>query len=170
MFGFILGVVASNASEWAIHKYVLHGLGKKKDSFWSFHWHEHHKNTRKNAGYDPVYEKPVLDSASRTKEVLGIVSGALAATPLLPIAPGFVAGAWASSAAYYYVHRKAHLDPDWGKKWVPWHVDHHLGPNQHKNWCVTFPLWDWVMDTRVPFVGTPAEHAPQRSTQISAPS
>ena len=29
--------------EWALHKYVLHGLGKNKKSIFSFHWHKHHK-------------------------------------------------------------------------------------------------------------------------------
>ena len=168
MLGFALGVLSNNAAEWLVHKYVLHGLGKKKGSFWSFHWHEHHKNARKNAGYDPVYELEIEDSSSRAKEVLGIVAGALVATPLLPIAPSFVAGAWASSAAYYFVHKKSHLDPAWGKKWVPWHMDHHLGPNQHKNWCVTLPVFDWVMGTREVFVGTNAEHAPPRASQVVA--
>jgi hypothetical protein len=168
MLGFALGVVSNNAAEWLVHKYVLHGMGKKKGSFWSFHWHEHHKNARKHGGYDPVYEQEVEDSPSRAKEVLGIVAGALVATPLLPVAPGFVAGAWASSAAYYFIHKKAHLDPEWGKRWVPWHVDHHLGPNQHANWCVTWPLFDWVMGTREPFVGTESEHAPAKATEVVA--
>ena len=36
MIGIPIGLIAANASEWLIHKYVLHGPGKKKDSFWAF--------------------------------------------------------------------------------------------------------------------------------------
>ncbi len=32
-----------------------------------------------------------------------------------------------------------------------------MGPDQDKNWCVTFPLWDYVMGTRVPYIGTEKE-------------
>ena len=35
MLGIPLGLAASNATEWLMHKYVLHGLGRKKDSFWA---------------------------------------------------------------------------------------------------------------------------------------
>lgn len=157
MLGFALGLISSNAFEWVVHKYVLHGMAKKRGTFWAFHWHEHHKNVRKSGGYDPMYEQPVTESSSAMKEVIGVISGALLATPLLRVSPGFVAAAWLSSGAYYVMHKKSHLDPEWGKKWMPWHVDHHLGPNQHANWCVTSPLFDWIMGTREPFIGTEAE-------------
>ena len=42
--------------EWAIHKYVLHGLGKNKNSWFNFHWHSHHKTCRKNANQDDNYK------------------------------------------------------------------------------------------------------------------
>ena len=32
-----------------------------------------------------------------------------------------------------------------------------MGPDQDMNWCVTFPLWDYVMGTRVPYKGTEKE-------------
>ena len=168
MLGFALGVVSSNAFEWAVHKYVLHGLGRKKGSYWAFHWHEHHKNVRKTGGFDAVYEQPLMQSSSKLKEAIGVVSGALLATPVLAFSPGFVAGAWASTAAYYFIHKKAHLDPAWGRKYVPWHVDHHLGTNQHANWCVTWPLFDWIMGTREAFVGTDAELKKPEASVVSA--
>lgn len=157
MFGFALGIIAANGFEWAFHKYALHGLGRKKTSFWAFHWHEHHKNVRKSAGYDAMYREPILDTPSKLKEVLGVVTGPFLFAPLIPVLPGFFVGGCVSSAVYYFMHKRAHLDPAWARKWVPWHVDHHLGPNQHKNWCVTWPLFDWIMGTREPFVGTAAE-------------
>ncbi len=169
MLGFALGLVTSNALEWVLHKYVLHEQGRKKESFWAFHWHEHHKNVRKTGGFDPMYLEPVWTTPSKWKEILGVAGGAIVATPLLPFSPGFVAAGWLSAGAYYAIHKKSHLDPAWARKWVPWHVDHHLGPNQDANWCVTSPLFDWIMGTREPFVGTEREKArPVASTVVSA--
>ena len=50
-------LIYSNILEWFIHKHILHGLGKNKNSFWSFHWHNHHKNARKSDNYDEDYKK-----------------------------------------------------------------------------------------------------------------
>lgn len=167
MLGFALGVVVSNGFEWAFHKYVLHGMARKKTSYWAFHWHEHHKNVRKSQGYDPMYLEPIWETPSKAKEVLGVITGPFLSAPLIPVLPGFFLGACASSAAYYFMHKKAHLDPQWARKWVPWHVDHHLGPNQHKNWCVTWPLFDWIMGTREHFVGTAAEYEAPKAYVVS---
>ena len=38
-----------------------------------------------------------------------------------------------SSAAYYVRYKRAHLDPEWGRRHLPWHVDHHMRPNQDAN-------------------------------------
>jgi sterol desaturase/sphingolipid hydroxylase (fatty acid hydroxylase superfamily) len=162
MLGFLVGLVAANAGEWVVHKYVLHGLGRRKHSYWSFHWHEHHRMVRRTGGVDPMYKKPFWRAQAKRREVVGLLTNALSVAPLLPIAPGFVGAVWLSSGAYYYVHRRAHLDPAWARRWVPWHYDHHMGPRQHANWCVTFPLWDWVMGTREPFAGTEAERKATR--------
>jgi sterol desaturase/sphingolipid hydroxylase (fatty acid hydroxylase superfamily) len=32
-----------------------------------------------------------------------------------------------------------------------------MAPDQDKNWCVTFPLWDYVMGTRLHYKGTDRE-------------
>jgi hypothetical protein len=160
MIGFPLALLYANAGEWLIHKHVLHGLGRSRRSFWSFHWHQHHATVRRTGGRDDAYRSPLsatLDAKAR--ELLGIVGAALAHAPLLPIAPFFTLGVWYSAANYYYVHRRAHLDPTWAREQVPWHVDHHLGPDQDKNWCVTRPWFDWIMGTRAPYVGTPREAA-----------
>lgn len=77
--------------------------------------------------------------------------------PTALISPGFTLGVWTSLINYYYVHKRSHLDPEWGYKYLPWHYDHHMGPDQDKNWCVTFPLWDYVKGTRVPYKGTERE-------------
>ena len=50
---------------------------------------------------------------------------------------------------YYYLHRRAHLEPEWAKKKLPWHYDHHMNSNQDANWCVTKPWFDYLLGTRV---------------------
>jgi sterol desaturase/sphingolipid hydroxylase (fatty acid hydroxylase superfamily) len=60
-------------------------------------------------------------------------------------------------ALYYTRHKRAHLDPEWAREHLPWHYDHHLGPDQDQNWCVTFPWFDWVVGTRVKYAGTHRE-------------
>jgi hypothetical protein len=154
MLGFALGLLYSNAGEWLIHKYVLHGLGRKKTSVWSYHWHEHHRNARRLGHIDPDYERSVFGLHAQGKEALGLAALAVAHLPLVGVAPGFVAGVEFSVARYYLVHRRAHRDPEWARAHLPWHYDHHMGPNQDMNWCVSWPWFDWVMGTRVEFVGT----------------
>ena len=156
MFSFFVGIVYANVGEWFIHKYVLHGLGKKKDSIWSFHWSEHHRAARKNYMIDSAYgPQDQFEGVStytgltpREKETFGLGTLAIIHLPLAIFCPWFVAGVWTSICAYYYVHSKSHQDHEWAHKWLPWHEDHHMGRDQDKNWCVTMPWTDWVMRTR----------------------
>src|SRR5262252_4671313 len=125
MLGIPIALAVSNIAEWLIHKHVLHEQGRVKGSFWSFHWHEHHRN-------------------ARAKEALGLVGMSLAVTPLFPVAPFFVLTSYYASYRYYRIHKKAHQNPEWAREHVPWHYDHHMGPNQDANWCVTNPWFDRV--------------------------
>ena len=101
-----------------------------------------------------------------TLSLAAVVVGHL---PLLPMAPFFTATVWYSTARYYYIHRKAHLDPHWAKEHVPWHYDHHMGRDQNANWCVTHPFFDIVMGTRKEFIGV-QPHAPQQPKPASGPA
>lgn len=158
MIGIPLGLVAANATEWLVHKYVLHGLGRDKRSFWSFHWHDHHKAARRHAHVDPAYQEPLFSRWNgQSKEALALVAGTLAVLPLLPVAPFFVGTVAYSAANYYRKHKRAHLDPEWARTHLPWHYDHHMGPNQDANWCVTRPWFDEWMGTREPYAGTERE-------------
>jgi hypothetical protein len=148
MIGIPIALAYTNISEWLIHKYWLHGLGKNKQSFWSFHWHEHHREARKHDMYDPQYVRSVFGWSPQGKEVLALVGGAVAVAPLLPIAPFFTVTVWYRTLRYYQMHKKAHLDPAWAKEHLPWHYDHHMGKDQNANWCVTHPWFDHVMGTR----------------------
>jgi hypothetical protein len=161
MIGIVVGVLYANAFEWVTHKYILHGLGRNKKSYWSFHWHEHHSKARRNDMIDDQYHGSLIHAIARrernakVKEATGLLAGALAHLPLVIVAPFFVATVWLSAANYYRVHRRAHLDAAWARKHLPWHVDHHMGRNQDANWCVTWPLMDWILRTRVKYVNQP---------------
>lgn len=157
MIGIPVALVLSNATEWVAHKYVLHGLGAKKASFWSFHWHEHHKNSRNEGFVDPDYQRSPFRWNAQGKEVLALLGILAGVTPLLPVAPFFVLTSYYTGYRYYVTHKRSHRDPEWARKHVPWHYDHHMGPNQHANWCVTAPWFDHVMGTRIPYVGTERE-------------
>lgn len=157
MIGIPLGLLAANATEWVVHKYVLHDLGRNRDSFWAFHWHDHHRACRRHGHHDPAYDSGALEESARRRETGALIGAAIAVTPLLPIAPFFTATLYYSAVHYYRVHKRAHLDPDWAREHLPWHYDHHMGPNQDANWCVTRPWFDHLMGTREPYVGTESE-------------
>lgn len=169
MIGFPLGMLYANAGEWLVHKHVLHGLGRNKKSFWAFHWHEHHRESRRDGFVDAHYQRPLLSSwSSQSKEAAALALAALVHAPLLPVAPGFTAGVWFSMWNYYRVHKRSHLDPQWAREHLPWHYDHHMGPNQNANWCVSFPWFDHLMGTREPFVGT-AREVERRARTVAPP-
>jgi sterol desaturase/sphingolipid hydroxylase (fatty acid hydroxylase superfamily) len=43
------------------------------------------------------------------------------------------------------------MNPEWAKKHLRWHYEHHMGKDQNKNFCVTKPWFDWIMGTRVKY-------------------
>lgn len=157
MIGIPLALLASNATEWWIHKHVLHGTDRRPDRYWGFHLWEHHAHCLKNGCADPDYAKPWWKVQARRREVLGLSLMVLPFLPLAPVAPFFVATTTLSAVHYYRTHKRAHLDPAWAKAHLPWHYDHHMGPDQDANWCVTRPWWDHVRGTRKPYVGTDDE-------------
>jgi len=162
MIGIPLGLIYGNAAEWIVHKHILHGRGKSKKSFWNFHWHEHHRNARRDGMVDVDYHKTLLRWHAPGKELFALSMAAFAHLPLLPVAPFFTLTAYYCAFNYYRLHKKSHLNPQWTRKHLPWHYDHHMGPNQDANWCVTKPWFDIIMGTRVPYVGTQREKETRR--------
>lgn len=151
MIGIPLGLLYANAGEWLIHKYVLHGIGKNKKSFFSFHWSEHHRTSRKQGFFDPDYERSVFGNHAQGKEALALVGLVALHLPLFPVAPFFTSTVCYAAANYFYKHRKAHLDPAWAKQHLKHHYDHHMGIDQDANWGVTRPWFDWLMGTRIDY-------------------
>ena len=145
---FLLAFVYTNLLEWLIHKYVFHGMGKKRKSLFSTHWHIHHRGCRKNQGHDHTYKEfPPHDTVRH--EILSLVALCIIHLPVLWLSSFFYGCLVFFSCRYFYLHRKSHMDVEWARKHLPWHYEHHMGRNQDANWGVTNPLWDHIMGTRI---------------------
>lgn len=166
LLGIPIALLVGNATEWMVHKYLLHGVGKRKKSFWNFHWHDHHRQSRRNRIDDPDYREGLFTKWNgQSKEAFALLVSGLILSPVVLVTPGFALGLGWCHFNYYFRHKKAHLDVAWARRHMPWHVDHHLGRNQDANWCVTRPWFDILLGTREPYVGTEAE-----SRMTSVPS
>jgi len=142
----IIGYLYATWLEWALHKYVLHGLGKNKKNWFSFHWHSHHRTCRKNNNFDENYN--TFLSPSVIKEIASLCLLAAAHIPVYFIAPYLYCTLILCAVRYFYVHQKSHLNVIWGKIYFPWHYEHHMGKDQDANWGVTTALWDIILGTR----------------------
>jgi len=71
---FLLGVFVANAIEYCVHKYLFHGLGKKRNSIFAFHLREHHLKARRN---------DFVDHKVSAREWFGIPALLLIFSPLL---------------------------------------------------------------------------------------
>jgi len=140
-FSILLAIIYANFLEWFVHKYVLHGIGKRKGSYWSDHYSVHHLNYHLHAGKDPDYTDYKL-----TSEIIGLAGMSVLHIPVCLLSPAAYVTLVIYAIFYYFVHRYSHVNPTWGKKWIPWHIEHHRG--KEMNWCVLFPLADHVMRTR----------------------
>ncbi len=147
IYAVVLAVVYGNFLEYVLHRYVLHKLGQRKSSFWSFHWYRHHRLARRNKFIDTDYQQP-LSWETTGKELAGLFVLGLVHTPLILVSPVFFACLCLHGMVYYFLHARSHTHPMWGKRYLRWHYDHHMIGNQQHNWCVTFPLWDYVLGTR----------------------
>lgn len=163
------GLLYANVAEWVLHKHLLHGRWAKGGGFWSFHWVRHHRNARLRGHLDPDYSLPLWRGWNgQTKELAGLALAALGHLPLVGVAPLFYATLLFCTVEYYLKHKRAHLDPEWAKTRLPWHYDHHMGPNPDANWCVVRPWADHLFGTRIPYVGTEREAADRARREARA--
>ena len=158
MIGIPIAFAMFGYGEWATHKYLLHGLGRDKRSRFAFHYHDHHQAVRRNGGYDPAYEGPVWSTPTQAREAIGLVTIGLAHLPLFPLAPFYTSTVWYCLLRYRRDHRRAHLDPTWGRDHLPNHYDHHMG-DQDRNFGVVWAWFDLLAGTREKFIGTDKELA-----------
>ena len=153
--GFVAGLVIANGYEWFAHKYLLHGVHRKGKPRFSptpkqmeSHW-AHHREVRKQGFSDDCYVEGLDNWRTRNELMSLAVAAGVLSVVFYPFSKGMALAAIYSAGNYYYVHRRAHLEPDWAKRTIPWHYDHHMNSNQDANWCVTRPWFDYIMGTRV---------------------
>lgn len=153
--GFLFGLVVANGFEWLAHKYILHGIHRTGKSRYSpvpesmkSHW-EHHREVRKATFHDYGYVEGIANWRTKNEIVSLVVVATVAGGLFYPVSKGMAAAAVYSACNYYYIHRRAHLEPDWAMNKIPWHYDHHMNANQDANWCVTKPWFDYIWGTRV---------------------
>ena len=103
----------------------------------------HHKTSRKNDMYDPGYE----DIVSSYFELISLTIVSFIHIPVYFISPVLYGALLANMLHYYYVHRRSHIDTEWGKKNLPWHYAHHTGKNQNINWGIRSPVVDKILGT-----------------------
>ncbi|CAI3115835.1 hypothetical protein MWMV17_MWMV17_00924 [Acinetobacter calcoaceticus] len=149
MLGFPVGVFVANGLEWYFHKVWLHEFPSQYRNSPFFTHIAHHKRARLNGFHDEGYAESMLKNAEIYNEKTALIGLAGAATIFLPVAPFFTAGLYYGLWNYWRVHAQSHLDPEYAKKRIPWHYDHHMTSNQNANWCVTRPWFDYIMGTRV---------------------
>jgi sterol desaturase/sphingolipid hydroxylase (fatty acid hydroxylase superfamily) len=142
------GWVYGHFFEYAVHRWLLHGPMKKKGKLLSFHFSQHHKNARRNRFEDFDYEKPFELGNAANKELMSLFLVACFHAPFVFYLPWFFGISMVSLCSYYYHHYRAHIDPKWGKKSLPWHYDHHMGKNQDLNFGVRSDFFDKLFGTR----------------------
>ncbi len=137
---FSLATIYALIFEYVAHKYILHNYKIFKVPFKN-HFKIHHGNSRKNKMYDAGYEKIV----SSYFEIASLVVILILHAPLIFFSKFFYFCLFLNLSHYYFVHRKSHIDVEWGKKNMPWHYEHHMGKNQNINWGVRSPIIDKIM-------------------------
>lgn len=147
---FVIALFVTNFTEWATHKWILHGLGKKKNSWFNYHW-AHHNVSRKNGFHDEDYDHGFFESWAVRREILGLVLMLASNINWYFVWPVLFFWFCFFTIAYYLIHKYSHQYPEFTKKYLRWHWDHHMGIDQNKNWGVTSPLWDYILGTRVKY-------------------
>ncbi len=143
----VLGFLLGSLIEWSAHRYLLHNFSLKRLSH--AHFRIHHRNCRKNHGFDDDYVALLpRDYDHGWSEIIFLAVGVLLAIPLAFLSVWLWIALLMHAVLYYVLHRKFHLEPEWGKKYMPWHWEHHMGKNQNANWGVTNPIFDWIFKTR----------------------
>jgi sterol desaturase/sphingolipid hydroxylase (fatty acid hydroxylase superfamily) len=141
-FQLAIGWLYGHIFEYIAHKHVLHNKKKFKKVFRN-HFKTHHNASRKNDMYDESYNRLV----SSKFEIVSLLSILILHLPVAFILPYFYGAIIYSVASYYLLHRLSHLNIAWGKKWLPWHYEHHMGKDQHINWGVRLPIIDKILKT-----------------------
>ena len=129
--------------EYFLHR-VMHDF-KHFPFFFKHHFGGHHKISRKNEMRDESYDN--IYTKSSLFECLGLLIGMIVHLPIVFFFPFFYITLLASAGQYYWMHRKSHIDVEWGKNKMPWHYKHHMSKDQHSNWGVRSNMIDVLLKT-----------------------
>ena len=157
MLGIVLQVAIawaySHVLEYCLHRWLLHN--RKRKQWFRNHFGDHHRIARKNMMFDSkAYDSLTIKG---DPEIKGLIVLALLHAPVVILWPFAYAYLVIAACTYFLVHRRAHQDFRWARKYVPWHYDHHMGKNQNVNWGVRLPWVDHLMGTRVHWKGEQRE-------------
>lgn len=159
MLGIVLQVVIawvySYVLEYFVHKHVLHN--KKLKYAFKHHFRNHHTAARRNHMYDSKYVKSSWYHWFKDDEFIGLSFLAVVHLPVFFWLPYSYLTLLLASVHYFLVHRRAHADQEWARENLSWHYDHHLGPNQHKNWGVRSDIMDRILKTKEVYKGSKRE-------------
>jgi len=135
---FALGFIYGSFLEWGVHKHLFHRHGKKKGSPFAFHIREHHLECLKNENRHDDFS---------LRENVGVLLIIALHLPIVYLSTGLFVGMTLYGLAFITLHKLIHKNVAWGKKWFPWHWDHHM-KHQNHNFNVVLPIADHVMRTR----------------------
>lgn len=142
-----IAIYYSHFLEWLIHIFLHNRKALKK--VFKYHFSTHHGNARRNEMVDHNYKNFLNKNA--IFEPLGLLFLSFLHFPIFFFFPIAYIVLVISMLMYYYKHRKAHLDIEWGKKKMPWHYEHHMGKDQNKNWGVRSNIFDIIFKTNTEY-------------------
>ena len=135
---FVLGLFYGNFLEYVIHRYVFHKMGRKKRSIWRYHLSGHHVLSKKDG---------FIDLTKSNVETIGLILLILIHTPLFFMIFPVWLGVTLYAIGFNFLHGFQHRHPEFTKKWMKWHWDHHM-KNPNENFGVVAPWSDYLFGTR----------------------
>ena len=134
---FFVGFIHGSLIEYLVHRYLFHGLGKKKDSIFAYHLRDHHLVSRRN---------DFIDNKLSAHEAIGVVFLIALHVPALFLSAYLFAGIAFYAFLFVVLHNTMHKTPGLAKKYFWWHWNHHM-KNQNKSWNVVLPIFDLLTGT-----------------------
>ena len=148
-----LGWLYGHWVEYCAHRWIFHNRKYFPKAF-KFHYAQHHARSKRGVMVD-------VTSLDKHKlfdhEIQSLFWGCVIHSPIAFWFPYFYVSVVLSALAYYFMHRRSHQDFKWGRTWIPWHYDHHMGPNSNMNWGVRSDIFDRLLRTRDIYKGTTKE-------------
>lgn len=142
--------------EYIAHRFYLHGRYRIANSAFVSHFKNHHSASRKNRMKDEKYATFNFDLRDDFEQRALLIL-AIAHAPIAFLFPYAYITLLIATASYYTIHNLTHRYPEWGRQHFPWHYAHHLGADQHKNWGVRLPIFDYIFGTSNKYVDTTKE-------------